>query len=766
MSDASVLYAYWKKRIPLDLTPFTDPGTEVAIEGSGRTLSAEWISRDQKEMATFVISPDAGVKVSFSGKRMSYKSFMAGSEISDLFGLSKMILQASQDRIYIPTKAIIMDDNDREPKNAIELINTIVMEDVPSATRIIMATGDAGAGKTRVLQELVKHQAELYKTGQTSVLYLYVNAQGRALARLAEALATELQDLRAQLTYHGVAVLVRLGILVLVIDGFDELLGVNGYDDAFSSLSVFIEELDGMGQIIASARSTYYEEEFVSRAASESSLGGQIWMQVPIKVCDWTDDEYTSYIKHEIDKLGELDKSEELHCEIDKAFKGSNETLKSKPLFIAKAVELIIDGVRLEEGRDLLTQLVDAYIEREKSEKLLDRNERSLLTKEQIESLFLAIAEEMWNLETRELDRKSIRDIAEYVLFTHEIDKSIQKIVIERIPTLAFLTPGERHGSVTFEHEIFFSVFLAKVISEKLSGKDDVLRLLLGRSILPSEVSEIVIKEKSYEEEDEKSVVAEILSILNQVSAKEGFRAEQVKQNSGRIVASALKWVCGKTSAIYNLAIENVVFPGGDLKGVKLEEAKIENVYFRRTDLSQTEIVKSYATNTIFEEVILSTETTKLEIEGVEPSEHIYGIRVMKNGSVEKEYDPDVIREVLVQIGTIIGEAEEISRWEVTPEHFKLIKKFVGAYRRANPVCKANENLAGIFSHPDWKNIEKILINNKIVAFEDKVTGGSRKQFLRKLVNPEELLIGIDKSAKVDRSIKIFWEIMENKFNQ
>ena len=94
------------------------------------------------------------------------------------------------------------------------------------STRVIMVTGEAGAGKTQVLQELVRRQADNYLRGKTHKLFLYVNAQGRALARLNEALATELQDLRVSLTYHSVATLARVGILIPIIDGFDELLGV------------------------------------------------------------------------------------------------------------------------------------------------------------------------------------------------------------------------------------------------------------------------------------------------------------------------------------------------------------------------------------------------------------------------------------------------------------------------------------------------------------------------------------------------------------
>ena len=103
-----------------------------------------------------------------------------------------------------------------------------------------------------------------------------MNAQGRPLARLNEALATEPQDLRVGLTYHSVAVLAQLGVLVPVIDGFDELLGVSGYDDAFSTLGRFIEQLNGEGQIIASARSTYYEEEFPERAGRASATDSSV----------------------------------------------------------------------------------------------------------------------------------------------------------------------------------------------------------------------------------------------------------------------------------------------------------------------------------------------------------------------------------------------------------------------------------------------------------------------------------------------------------
>src|SRR5690606_16070721 len=119
---------------------------------------------------------------------------------------------------------------------------------------------------------------------------------GRALSRFNEALGSELDDLRAKPTYHAVTTLVRVGLIVPVIDGFDELLGMSGYDEAFGSLSAFVEELDGEGCLIASARSAYYEEEFLSRANRSSALGSQAWRQVAIRIQDWGDEQIGEFV--------------------------------------------------------------------------------------------------------------------------------------------------------------------------------------------------------------------------------------------------------------------------------------------------------------------------------------------------------------------------------------------------------------------------------------------------------------------------------------
>ncbi len=159
MSNASVIFDYWKKRISHDLNPFADPGTEVRLEGEGRCIRAEWVCRGVERQAQFSISVDQGVQVNFLTKSLPYRSFLVGPEMADLLGLAKMILQSQKPLLFIPTKASLVGEPERPTESAVDLINAVLRDGTTDATKIVMITGEAGAGKTRVLQEVVRRQA-------------------------------------------------------------------------------------------------------------------------------------------------------------------------------------------------------------------------------------------------------------------------------------------------------------------------------------------------------------------------------------------------------------------------------------------------------------------------------------------------------------------------------------------------------------------------------------------------------------------------------
>jgi hypothetical protein len=755
------LRLYWNDRIGEDLKPFADPGTDVRTERSAHRVSAEWLRRGVHYTAEFTISVQQGCRVLFNDHHMSYQSFLAGPAMADLLGLAKMVLQAKPSSVYVDTKAGLVDKPGDEPRSAVDLLTELLAQDDADATHVVMVTGEAGAGKTCVLQELVRAQADAYRRGAAQELFLYVNAQGRALARLNEALAAELQDLRSLLTYHAVPCLVRARLLVPVIDGFDELLGAGGYDDAFNSLARFIEELDGSGTLVASARSTYYEEEFVARAVTQSSLGRQAWRQTPVRVSAWTEVEFGDFIERRLDAGLPEEQRQEVIADVKQAFTGESSDLLSKPLFVSRAVDLRLSGTKLDSSSDLLADLVNAYIERERTEKLLARDETPLLGQSDIHNLFMNLAEEMWHQETRELDRESVRFVAEYVL-SGSVAENELLIVIERMPTMAFLAVGERPGCVRFEHELFFSIFLGRVFAQRLGESASGLRGLLSRSIVPQELAEVAVQNiVASSVQAPAGCIRDALLRLSEAGGQYGQRSDQVKENGGRIITAMFGLIARREGAVRGLRIANTVFPGGDLGPVQLSECRFEKVVFKRTDLSRARLVKCQAYLVLLNEVIVDPEVTRLELAGLEPASQVTGLRQRVDGIINPVYDPGHVEALLQRCGAVPLDHEPIPGRRVAEGDLRLLERLARAYGRANPVCTSDGAMRETCNDRRWPRIQRLLEKHEIVNAETRDASGPSKVFLRRRVRPELLMMGLRKDADVPANIRMFWDELE-----
>lgn len=776
MSDAGRFADYWKARIERDLTSFGDPGALVDVKvTTGRAFRAAWTMQGVEREAMFSVSRDAGVSVKTEeGRTLPYRSFVAGSDMADLQRVARMILQAMPPGLFVETGAErSVADGDTKKACAVELLADLLEEEDGVATRVVMVTADAGAGKTCVLKELVRRYANGYLHGKTRRLLLYVNAQGRSLARLNEALATELQDLKVGLTYHSVATLARLGILVPVIDGFDELLGVSGYDDAFSSLAGFLDQLEGEGQLLASARSVYYEEEFLARAGRVSATGDQRWSHVPVRVLEWSDDDRRRYLKAWIESRELTDEAaDRLRRRVEEIFAHGHEELAKKPLFVARVVELLRNNPKFSGGDDLLQALVREYLSRERNEKLLDRQSGSLLTEAQFERLLCELAQEMWNQETRELDSRSVREVAEFFVESESLSDTAKQSVVERMPALAFLARSDgrslRSGGISFEHELFFSYFLAgSIVSEFGSASADV-RIVLSRSALPGDVAERVAAQLSARNETggrdgagARDRLQKLLDRLADAGRKEWRRTMQVRENAGLLVMALLRAYAGLGEGGHEIdecTVRSVVFPGNRLGDVTLRRCSLVDVEIRRTDLTKARFVDCAARNVLLFEPRVAPGSTRLELQGLEVS-HVMGLRLA--GSSETFYEPSTVAAKLRECGAPTADPDKAVGSRVPSEYVELVERLVRAYRRANPVCTEDSALARLLDDPKWVAVERLLIDHDIVTKEHRATSGRPKTFLRRRVLPEQMMSGRNGGAEDLPRVRSFWRALE-----
>jgi hypothetical protein len=279
----------WRARLARDLRGFADRGTEPSFEIDGNTLQAVWEVRGKEQDALFDLDADGSFRwVSGPDDNDNYAAFLTSDAMADFSQLAaacKAIIP--REDYFVASDALIEDaQGSRSEKLTPEALTEIADDarrHAEGLTSLFFLKGDAGAGKTTLLREATALQADRYLDGESNFLFFYVSAQGRELSNLRDAFSGELDDLRAVFTRDAIATLARAGVLVPVIDGFDELLGTAGYTGAFSSLQSLLAELDALGTLVVSARSAFYDIEFLGRAGGRRGEAGMSITTVGLK---------------------------------------------------------------------------------------------------------------------------------------------------------------------------------------------------------------------------------------------------------------------------------------------------------------------------------------------------------------------------------------------------------------------------------------------------------------------------------------------------
>lgn len=746
-------------RVRGELATFADLGS-LNVDIDQRTMIAEWTIDRRKMEAIFFDSMD-GIKVTVGDSpQVDYKEFLASSSMANLVRVAQMIRYSAKKEMYVPTRLRIQED---EPTDAIQSLTDRIQAEDEGRTNVIMITGELGAGKTRLLKELVRRQSNRYLEGEDTPLLLYINAQGRALARFNEALAIELQDLRVGLTYHSIACLTRLGLIIPVIDGFDELLAVTGYDDSFSSLAIFLDQLGGEGAVVASARSIYYQEEFVNRATEGQTH--EPWQLVTIGLCDWEEEEQEEFLT-QFSRSNELNDQDRLNLKrtVDRLFEGHTD-LRSKPFFLQQVADLARENRdQQDRSMDLLSTIADQFIERERQQKLLDRNACSILSRGQVCNLISQIAEEMWHQETRELDFRSVKLVAESVLDETDCDESQCKIVLERIRMFAFFSTSSSHGTIMFEHEVFFSYFLSLSLASYLLKYSD-MRPLLSRSPLPDLVASRVAQVlQSHDIVRSNSGLEKLLTCLGQAGGEYWFRGAQVRRNSGMIVLAMLNGEYNELRTVRDLKFQALEFDGGELDNIRFVRSEFNNVIMRHTNLCGARFLQCTAREFYLTEVVVDKNRTRLELNGVSPDANVFGLTVYGEDGPVTLYRPTQVSRILSDCGMSVMQGEMKSERDISDDTINLVTRLLRLFQRTNFVSLQDPRIRSIARHHRWKEVLKSLKQNNIIEPQKWNLASKRGiEYYRIRYRVSAILEGQSISANVSQRIAGFWDALESK---
>lgn len=740
-----------------DLQAFADPHTPVIIDRQ----SAVWEQDGVEMIVEFEQSKEGGLPVIIhKDKRYAYRQFLASPAMADLSRLGQFITRtAEREASFIETSGQWHDEDAGAERTdaATELIQWRTTTDLPfMSTRVVLVRGEAGSGKTMVLREMAYRQAERYEQGDAEGLYFYVDAQGRALSRLEDAMAKDLQDLRSRFSYSAVAPLTRHRLLVPIIDGFDELLGSGGYEEAFSSLAALLSLLDGRGCVIASARSAFFDyRNFYENAARFSGEGRLNYEVDVVEVLPWSMAQIRGYFARYAasegaegdDIVGHLD---DLADRLDER----NRSLLSKPFYAARLADLLLNEAEIDTNEALLDQLVDAFLQRE-HKKLLDKEGQPLLSREGHQRFLTLLAEEMWWQESQRIDVATIQAVAELVVEAFSLPASNARAIVERVSSYAFLSTDRAEGaSLRFEHEVLYGYFLAGKLQDCIEREPADLRRFISRSVLDTTLAEQATRLIGTTPERCREAIESVCGVL-----RPGLSEIVARENAGRIIVS----VIGAAEALpEDLELRNVFF-----RQISFGDCQLNKPRFVRCDMEDVDITESRWVEANFQGCSirgLLIEVRSTSLEGTSPSlsDQVYSIKVRDGDeriSPGHYFDPDMIVRVLEVLGV---ESLEPGQGEVYSEAIKaridMLDRFLRKMERRFYASYRDVERFPFAEGEAWRQVFEGLLEYGLLEEEIRAKSGPREPLLKLTVPPEIIRRGENRSDEsVPSSVKVFW---------
>ena len=715
----------WRSTLEDDLSGFADRGIAPVVEREESTLNATWASRGKEHSELFGVNPEGALRW-LSGPRGddSYAAFLTSESMADFAQFASAIARTMpRETNFVPSEATVERgfDSGSEVRASPDALADLAEESRLGAegrTTLLFLKGDPGAGKTTLLRETTAHQARRYLDGESQFLFFYVSAQGRELSNLRDAFSGELQDLRTAFTRDAIPALVRRGLLVPVVDAFDELLGTAGYSGAFSSLQALLVQLRGLGAVTVSARSSFYDIEFLDRSASPANQA-----DISITTVDlhpWTEEQLREYlliegrpaVEQALEKLNDSDRQ-----------------LLRRPFFASEFPRFAEATGTRSVSASLLEYLINAYIERE-AEKIVDSNGDPVLPVDGHRYLFELAASQMWEAEARQLPAEDLRTWTELVAEEFGLGSDEAAQLNAKVTSYAGFRPGPGggHDEFAFEHEVYFDYFLGRAV-HRLLGESHVDELcdLLERGVLPEVVARDAVRAL-----ETGSPLPEVLT-----SCPTGIRHENRRRNVGALVAAYAR----DRGPLEGATLRGLSFTDVSLRSGRFSDVDFQNCEFFGVDAGGARFDECRAQTSSFHGLSLDNDS-HVGIHGLRPGHNVGSVHHEATGDL---YAPHEVREVLERLG-----APQKEETEAPPTYsrqgevlIQLLHRAARAYRRTNILYETDsQQLRQLFESQYWPELKRMLIEHGVVTEEVRQASGSRASALRLQVAVDQLLTG------------------------
>ncbi|KPW84055.1 hypothetical protein SAMN05216596_11099 [Pseudomonas congelans] len=546
-----------------DIKLFCDPFTEIAqkpVAGKKRII----LIRNGREL-TFDIDVETG-RISAKHKKAEYKdvkTLIASVEFSDIKRFAE-----TQKRFFSQTKEKPLIESEISYSG-----NDILAKDLDENIKItegkvtlVLLDGPAGVGKTFQITELAKAQCKKFLSDNISPPVLIISSSGRRLSNFKDVLAATTQEMGASFTGAHVPMLVRHGLLIAAIDGFDELVDADGYEDSWRALKDFIEDVGNSGKVILAARDTFLDEqELISRISTENEEAIDLKL-AHIKLA--TIETAIQYLSSS--KWKPTDLSREITADIF-----SNNSYALRPFFLSVLRDA--GGWSNVNSEGFRSFLVNNLIDRES--KMLSKTFGTLNGEDvasSLNTLFEEVSLEMASRENSLIEIDHLAFLTDYC-FSELLDDNSRRKLTHKAGSISLLETSDIKDKRKFPHAEVQYYFLGNALLAQLARK--TIPSVLRRTILSAEHLEVFAEVFTQAEQTAKKAMDYLYATINGDSSNDGLAS-----NGGAMVL--LGFAMGLTERIDYLVVNDATFAGGSPVGT------LQDVTVSRLDVCGSDVSK------------------------------------------------------------------------------------------------------------------------------------------------------------------------------
>ncbi len=246
---------------------------------------------------------------------------------------------------------------------------------------------------------------------------------------------------------------------MLIVDGFDELLGSSGYENALGSLEPWFRDLGGKGVVVASARSSYYLTQYQRSLANSTGLNVE---HTFIELQPWSRAEAETFL-------------DEMRTPAS-ATTGLSERdwgLLGIPFFAKSFAAWRQTHAYLRGNQPLFEIVVGQYLDREASKLKDDHHGAPLLNVAELRALFAEVAEMMLQQRTRELELPELVQCAQMATGIEDLELQRPGLTNRLSAICAMTVSTSTTKKFSFSHEVMLDCFVTILLENALRRRGD-----------------------------------------------------------------------------------------------------------------------------------------------------------------------------------------------------------------------------------------------------------------------------------------------------